>query len=476
MSGAGLGADRMRAAFLETQLRQAGFDADHLNYAAAFLAVFSTLDFPYPEDGPGEAATAEATVVLCHTAEAAMFWRDAAGTIHIDVTKFGRFAGTEHIYINFVIGCLLRFHPKLAFIVDLGTLDPYLRHVTDPTEARAIHQAIGLFSHFGKTHTGNDLVARCPFPVVSLDDPPRLFPRPGLVELRAVRAIHQFADEMQEVCREVIENWESEAFMYAPPRSNDANVMDLSYAVRHLVTNAGMYATTAAGLASSLVEWSSRYMSGLVNGEELFVNWGVTIQSHYTRTVALEHETPVIPRASARFGSLAEFYRMIAGRRVLLVSPFAPACEHVVRSGRIKRIWRDIEVPDFDLIGLRAFVSTYPNRPHGSWSLTFHEMCRQVDEIVRRERVDVVLGSCGCYGIPLVEYCQRRHGMSGIYYGNFTNMLFGVKQNDFAGYFAEANLDEWVDPFWGWTEGQPANLERIDGGRYVLDPAAKGEQ
>ena len=57
--------------------------------------------------------------------------------------------------------------------------------------------------------------------------------------------------------------------------------------------------------------------------------------------------------------------------------------------------------------------------------------------------------------------------MATIYYGNFTNMAFGVRLADFERHFDEANLEEWVDPFIGWTGGVPANIERIDGGRYL---------
>jgi hypothetical protein len=95
-----------------------------------------------------------------------------------------------------------------------------------------------------------------------------------------------------------------------------------------------------------------------------------------------------------------------------------------------------------------------------------------------RERIDIVIGSCGCYGIPLLEYCFRRHNMAAIYYGNYTNMAFGVRLADFEGHFDQANLEEWVDPFVGWEEGVPANMERIDGGRYlpIQLPFAAGDQ
>ena len=460
--------DRMRAALLRTHLREAGFDPDHVMYADDFLRVFSELEFPFP-DAAAQAADGPITVWLCHAPGEAFFWRGSTGDVHIDVTKFLRFSGTEHIYVNFVILALLRFHPKLAFSLDLGRVDAYLREISDLRIVRSVYSAVALFSHFSKIHTGVELLAVCQFPALSLETPKRLFPRLGVVELRAIRAILQFPDRLEEICEEIIANWDDEAYMYA---QKDATVDDLGPAVCHLITNAGMYATTAQGLAASVREWTERYLLGMRSGEELFVNWGVTIQSHLTRAVAAESGTPFDGKPSVRFGSLPDFYQHLSGRTVLMVSPFAPACAYVVESGRVRRRWKHIEVPEFRLVPLRAFITTYPNRPHGSWSETFAHLCRSVDEIVARENIDLVVGSCGAYGVPLVEYCLSRHGISGVYYGNLTNMLFGVKLNDFAGYFADANLDEWVEPYWGWTDAPPANLDRIDGGRYVIDADA----
>lgn len=461
--------DRMRAAFLMAQLRAAGLEVDQLIYSGAFLSSFSALSFP--ANGQDDAVT----IWLCHSNADAVFWRDAAGDIHIDVTKMNRFAGAEHIYINIIVGQILAFHTRPSFVVDLGSVDLFLRAVTDEVTANATHQAIGLFSHFTKIHTGAELGTYCPFPHLSLASPPRLFPRPGLVELRAIRSVLQCQADLPEVCDRIIDNAQSDDFMYAPPLSQDANTLDLEHAVRHLITNAGMYGTSARLLESAIQEWIRRYMASLAAGEELFVNCGVTIQSHLTRTVALSQGLPFgTVRPGVKFGNIAEFYRLIAGQTVLMISPFALACAEQVASGRIGRMWKHIDVPDFRLVPLRAFVTTYPNQPHGSWSETFAHMCRQIDDIVAREKIDLVLGSCGCYGVPLMHHCYARHGLSAIYYGNLTNMLFGVRLNDFEAYFADANVDEWIDPFWGWDCDTPQNLQRIEGGRYLgMEPATK---
>lgn len=467
-----LASDRMRAACLKAHLQEAGFDPSQLMYAAEFLRAFSELNFPYPDESISAADGEQAvTVWLGHTEGEAFFWRDVAGDIHIDITKFGRFDGTEHIYINFVILVMLRYHPKLAFLVDVDALDAFLGGTEDVRTVRLTYLAFSLFSHFAKLNTGNDLGAHCGFPFLTLDMPSRLFTRVGPVELTAVRAILEESDILEEECRRIAANMDSEAFMYGPPASTDTNRRDLGYAIRLLMTNAGMYAETAEGLASSLRDWARRYIAGMTGGSELYLHVDGFMQSHLTRTVALGQGIQFEPRRGMRFGHIPDFYRQLAGRTVLMVSPFALACEEAVSSGRIRRLWKNIEVPEFRLVPLQAFVTTYPNRPHGSWSETFAELCRGVDEIVAREQIDLVLGSCGCYGLPLMAYCHRRYGVSAVYYGNLTNMLFGVKLNDFAGYFADSNLGEWVEPTWGWAGALPANLDRIDGGRYIMDAA-----
>jgi hypothetical protein len=86
--------------------------------------------------------------------------------------------------------------------------------------------------------------------------------------------------------------------------------------------------------------------------------------------------------------------------------------------------------------------------------------------IARENEIDLVMGSCGCYGVPLLDYCHKRHGMSAVYYGNMMHVFFGIRQNDFASHMESANAEFWTDPFHG-TNTAPENLNLIDDGRYV---------
>jgi hypothetical protein len=385
--------DRLRAAHLRATMTRIGLDPDRLLHCDAFLEAFSSLPFPYfPYPLPGENASMAAdapdglVVWLCHRGDKPFFWRDESENICINLPKFRSVSVAAHIYVNFIVQVIEDFHPGSRFVLDLGTVDAFLREERDLETAKLVHQWCGVFNYcLSRTKGQRKLEAYCPFPLMTELPNERFFARPGNVELHALGAILQCPDQLRNVCQVISANWESEAYMYALPESADTFFLDLEVAVRRLITNAGMYATSADGLESSLTEWAHHYLAGITTGSELFIGWVYSLAAYQTRAIAANRGMAISLPPVVKFGDLQGFYQRLAGLNVLVISPFAHACSYAVTSGRIRRIWKQIEVPEFRVVPLRAFVTTYPNRPHASWLETFERTCAEIDVIAERE-------------------------------------------------------------------------------------------
>lgn len=455
----------MRIELLKLDMQELGVNSDVVLHGSEFVSHFEKIDLSgYP--------THSITAYLREEPGAAFFTRTPDGNININLSGFRAIDRAAHIYVHYILRTLKKNHADFRLLVQWDSIDLYLRNTFDFAMVLQTFHHVGLFNYFHHEEFGLGVNTTCGFPYISLGSTPRFFARPGNVELRAARIILRHPDEIDEICGDILANWEVEEFMYKSNTSSDVAVADHHHAIRQLITNAGMYGTDVASLAGSLRMWANRYISGLFGAEELFMRWDYAMHSHAVRLAAAEAGLTFVDGGRARFGTVENFYAQMAGKTVLMISPFAAACVYSVNSGTIKKIWKKRQVPDFSLVGLPSYITTYPHRPHGSWNSTFDILCRAIDKIVSEQEVDLVIGSCGCYGIPLLDYCFKRHGISAVYYGNFMHVLFGIRQNDFSTHMNDANEEVWLDPFMDAGE-VPTNLERIDDGRYV-SPSQSG--
>ncbi len=434
-----------------------GFQGDSLRESAAFLTEFTIPIASITQSIENVVLDAHPAAPLCSY--------DLRGTLRLNVVRMAQIVGTEHGYPLYIINTLNESNPNFILQIDWDAFHNYLSQCISISFLKDMHTIILLFSFNFRKHTKRELHGTCMFPSISAFSVPFFFARPGNVELRALRTILEHSEEIGPIAREIAANCESESFMYRPTDANDSDVKDLGSNIRMLITNAGMYGD-AATLEESVRSWGKKYLDGLRNSSELFLSWEYSMHLQAVKLLSDKSGMPFDRKPPLNFGSMENFYQHLSGRRVLFITPFATAVEEVIRNGRLKLIWKDITPPDFDIFTISAFVSTYPNTPHRSWLETYDRMTKMIDEVVAREDINIVVASCGCYGIPLMNHAVTRHGVSAIYYGNMMNMFFGVKQNAFTAFYKRANLEHWSDPYLGW-DAKPVNIERIDDGKYV---------
>jgi hypothetical protein len=153
----------------------------------------------------------------------------------------------------------------------------------------------------------------------------------------------------------------------------------------------------------------------------------------------------------------------LAGRKVLVVHPFA---ESIARQYEEKRplLFADPAVlPDFELKTLKA-VQSIAGSPVGfaSWFDAYRHMCGEMSRI----DYDVCLIGAGAYGLPLASFAKRS-GKQAIHMGGVTQLLFGIKgkrwEEEYADTTAKLFNEHWVRPIAAET---PRHKEKVEDGCY----------
>lgn len=347
---------------------------------------------------------------------------------------------SPHIYINAILYYLNKIGLNKV-ILDVEQLDLLFKKKDNYTESVSIHRIILLFDFYLKKINLN-YEYTCNFPIIDFNKKNSIYLRPGIVELRALQAVKKTSQEYLKImCSKILKNINCHEYMYQPNTSNDADLLDIEFYIRQLITNAGVYGKTPDLLLTSINDFCARYHNALTESNQIYINSNCLTHSHLARLLSPEKTSPKY----YRFGSIQNFYNMIDGKRILFVSPFASLCQKNIESSNIYKIWKNIKVAPFSLTGVDAYVTTYPHSLHESWSQTFSLLTSHVEKYLLSEEYDLVLASCGSYGLPLLHHIFLNHNVNCIYYGNFMNMLFGIKMNDFKDYFDDANLDYWLD-------------------------------
>ena len=343
--------------------------------------------------------------------------------------------------------------------------DDLLAHLGDPrADMRAIDQIRNLMSFY------TVLVRDIKLPLVPAEDYPKfnlsehpLLLRYGNVELRVIESYLRNKPALEAALERVMGMVDNEAAMYTAGRSsNFLAADDLEWNIRTLMTNAGFYVAGRPEVAARVLEdWAVRYIRALRSAGLATFPQAYPFYFGIQRLIWQQHREA--PRY-VQHPNVFEVYAQIVGARILFMSPLAHVVSGQVKSGQIRKLYKDYVVPDFTLETVPAWVSTWPNRPHEDWSETFREMCSRVDTAYGEQSFDIFISSCGCYGLPLSEYVRQRHGCAVIYLGNISNAYFGVKQTATRDFMKGRTNPE------AWAEGDLSrfqNVDRIDGGRYV---------
>ena len=151
----------------------------------------------------------------------------------------------------------------------------------------------------------------------------------------------------------------------------------------------------------------------------------------------------------------------LAGKRVLVVSPFVDSIQ--TQYPRRREVWplAPEVLPEFELLTLRVPLSAYLTTPkYPDWFSALDAMREEMSSL----RFDVAIVGAGAWSIPLVVHAKSM-GTWAIHLGGATQILFGIKgkaweaNQTVSGFFNEA-----------WTRPTPLEtpqlIAKIEDGRY----------
>ena len=238
---------------------------------------------------------------------------------------------------------------------------------------------------------------------------------------------------------------------------------DVNQNIRNLMTNAGWYPNNKFDLAE-LRLWAKLYLDAYMNAKGLFRCPGIDMYENILeikKVVNFEHGFHYF-----NFPNRKRFYELLDGKNVLLVTPFAAEIKQLFESGKIWKLWTDLEIPKFNLEVIQSPMSIFPNRPNSSWIESFRTLQETIQLSFSQNKHSLFFASAGSYGLPICNFVYATYDIASVYTGNYINYLFGVRQNATEDEFYSDKRDvaNWATSGLGSIPG----LSRVDDGRYVF--------
>jgi hypothetical protein len=151
----------------------------------------------------------------------------------------------------------------------------------------------------------------------------------------------------------------------------------------------------------------------------------------------------------------------LAGKRVLVVHPFAESIASQYREHREKLFLDANVLPPFELRVVRAPQTIAGNTDgFASWSHALEHLIHETE----REAYDVAILGCGAYGLPLGAHIKGA-GKVAIHLGGATQLLFGVSGKRWRDHptFRAIMNEYWRPPL---VCERPRGWERVEEGCY----------
>jgi len=310
---------------------------------------------------------------------------------------------------------------------------------------------------------GGEAVAPWPDFAAARLEPGCLLVRPGNVELAALRTALEQPAAQGPALAAIAQRGQERGWMEALRDEWWCDPSDATENLRRLHTNAGFYADPADPLGC-LEAWREGTLAALRRGQVLsghITAWMAPVSQ------ALALAEGVVPELVQWPGDAA-WYRFLAGRRVLFVTPLAADVQRQHASGRAFDLFHDLPIAPYRLRCLPAPMSVHPNRPDRGFRASLEHCLEAVEAAWREEPFEVFTAACGAYGLPLCAAVQERYGAASVYTGNIMHALFGVLQRTTADWRAGSRKEE------NWRSSRlldgVVGVERIEGGRYLGIP------
>lgn len=164
--------------------------------------------------------------------------------------------------------------------------------------------------------------------------------------------------------------------------------------------------------------------------------------------------------------------RALAGKKVLVIHPFAQLIENQYNNNRIHLFKNSAVLPSFELMTIQAVQSLGgESSQYNNWFDALQWMLDEMDKF----NYDICLIGCGAYGFPLAAHAKRM-GKKAIHLGGALQLLFGIRGKRWEdptygvkewglpyGFYTSIMNDYWIKP--GDTF-KPKNAQQVEGACY----------
>jgi hypothetical protein len=163
--------------------------------------------------------------------------------------------------------------------------------------------------------------------------------------------------------------------------------------------------------------------------------------------------------------------RVLEGKRVLVIHPFAKQIERQYKNKRLLLFNNQSVLPIFTLITIPAVQSIGGDcGTYKTWFDALDWMKSEMDKV----DYDIALIGCGAYGFPLAAHAKRS-GHQAVHIGGVLQLLFGIKGNRWenphygAGAWGKENAyNELFNQYWEYPDNEykPKIASQVEGSCY----------
>lgn len=152
----------------------------------------------------------------------------------------------------------------------------------------------------------------------------------------------------------------------------------------------------------------------------------------------------------------------LAGKRVLVVHPFAKSIEQQYQNQRLKLFKNPSVLPEFTLLTIPAVQAIRQERTaFNDW----FEALEYMQNKILAANFDVCIIGAGAFGLPLASYVKSL-GKISIQMGGATQILFGIRGSRWERFIPEVAKhfnEHWVRPL---ASEHPKDYANLEGGAY----------
>lgn len=229
-----------------------------------------------------------------------------------------------------------------------------------------------------------------------------------------------------------------------------------------LFTTSGFFADDYEDKIDAVDKYAILTIEGMRECDYLSAMWPPKIYIPYFFKRFAKNTTPTFTDLGPYFDLETEktWVRALEGKKVLVINSFTDSIEYQYKRKNMLVKDKKYELPDFELLTYKTFVTQVGERP-GGFKNSFEVLDKMINDIKKID-FDVALIGAGAYGFPLAVEIKRM-GKVAIETCGRTPLYFGIYgERDVRQGIEKHMTDAWIRPM----EQPPEKFKQVENGCY----------